>query len=156
MNKIIKDARGKFIKGTCGNPKGRPKGCVNKKTKIKSKLYELASERIDEAFKLLWEAIEAKESWAFNIFFKDLLPKKAQQPTMTINEKATDPAERTEEIVKELGKQFTELTYDEAINEIKLFKYDTQKAQEEAKSYSREELIEQLQIVRHAIKERKK
>lgn len=154
MTKILKDSHGKFMKGVCTNPKGRPKGTINETTKSKLKMFQLAASDYEKAYKLLWEAMDAKEGWAFNLYFKDLLPKKFHQPTILLNTSADDPNSRVEDIVNKL-KEFDEITYEEAINEVKLFKYDVPKAQEEAKVYSREELLQQLHIVKEVLEKTK-
>ena len=106
-----------FKEGESGNPNGRPKGSVNATTIKFAKFKALASERYQDAFNILWEAMEAKEGWAHQIFFKELVPKKVHQPTITVEVEDTTADARAQSIIKELPK-FIELTHDEAMNEL--------------------------------------
>jgi hypothetical protein len=106
-----------FKEGESGNPNGRPKGSVNATTIKFAKFKALASERYQDAFNILWEAMEAKEGWAHQIFFKELVPKKVHQPTIKVEVEDTTADARAQSIIKELPK-FMELTHDEAMNEL--------------------------------------
>ena len=106
-----------FKEGESGNPNGRPKGSVNATTIKFAKFKALASERYQDAFNILWEAMDAKEGWAHQIFFKELVPKKVHQPTITVEVEDTTADARAQSIIKELPK-FIELTHDEAMNEL--------------------------------------
>lgn len=117
-----------FKKGEVANPNGRPKGAVNATTIKFAKFKTLASEKYEDAFNILWEAMEAKEGWAHQIFFKELVPKKVHQPTIVVDAKDTTTDGRVESIVKELP-SFKELTHDEALNEVRVLKAIEQKEQ---------------------------
>lgn len=65
----------KFVKGKSGNLKGRPKSAYNGSTDAVIDLKKLVSRNSKKAFKALWEAVEAKEPWALQIFFQELVPK---------------------------------------------------------------------------------
>ena len=65
----------KFKKGKSGNLKGRPKSSYNGSTGAVIELKELVSRKSKKAFKALWEAVEAKEPWALQIFFQELVCK---------------------------------------------------------------------------------
>jgi Family of unknown function (DUF5681) len=58
----------KFTKGKSGNPKGRPKT-------TDTSIRELVSRDSIKAYKLLWKAMQANESWAIEIFFRELVSK---------------------------------------------------------------------------------
>jgi hypothetical protein len=65
----------KFEKGKSGNLKGRPKSSYNGSTDAVIELKKLVSRKSKAAFKALWEAVEAKEPWALQIFFQELVCK---------------------------------------------------------------------------------
>lgn len=84
-NKVIKNEKGHFIKGVSANPYGRPKGGANETTRKYMKIKSLAAEKYHEAFKILWECVEAKESWAHQLFFKELVPKTLRQESLILD-----------------------------------------------------------------------
>lgn len=107
-----------FQKGNdCG--KGRPKGSLNNTTKNTFQLKKLASERYEEAFSMLWEAMKEKEAWAYNLYFKELVPKKVYGDTIFIERSNNTNKDRLSSIIGQLG-EFEELTHEEALNEIKV------------------------------------
>ena len=61
-----------FKKGQVANPVGRPKGSLDEIKKRSIDLRNMAAKDSDKAYKLLWDAMEAKESWAHQIYFKEL------------------------------------------------------------------------------------
>ena len=63
----------KFTKGKSGNPKGRPKT-------TDTSIRELVSRDSIKAYKLLWKAMQANESWAIEIFFRELVSKSESLP----------------------------------------------------------------------------
>ncbi len=65
----------KFQKGVSGNPSGRPKGAVSEYTRKYAKLKGAAVDDYQKAYEKLMEAIDKGEGWAFQIFFKELVPK---------------------------------------------------------------------------------
>jgi hypothetical protein len=113
-----------FQEGESGNPNGRPKGAVNATTIKFAKFKTLASEKYEDAFDILWEAMEAKEGWAHQIFFKELVPKKVHQPTVSV---ANGEGVNRCEAVTQAITDFTELTHEEALNEVRVLKAIEQK-----------------------------
>ena len=105
-----------FKKGQSGNPKGKLKGTLNKATIERAKFQSLASEKYKEAFDILWNNIQLGEGWAHQIYFNKLLPKKMFLPTVLV--KQEEGRDRLEAVTAALS-GFTELTHEEAIDEIK-------------------------------------
>lgn len=62
-----------FKKGTSGNLAGRPK------TKGLG-VRELVSRDSIKAYRVLWQAVQEKQPWALDIFFRELIPKDAVLP----------------------------------------------------------------------------
>lgn len=108
-----------FKKGQSGNPNGRGKGTLNKATIERTKFQYLASEKYKEAFDVLWNNLEIGEGWAHQIYFNKLLPKKMYQPTVLV--KQEEGQDRLEAVTAALS-GFTELTHEEVMEEIKVFK----------------------------------
>lgn len=118
MSKIVKDSRGKFAKGVVTNPEGRKKGTLNKNTLRYSNLCKLASEKYEEAFKLLWEAMEAKEGWAHQLFFKELVPQKQKRETILLNTHSAKVDAQLKALTEGLIK-FDEVTEDDIHGRLK-------------------------------------
>ncbi|MEY3415617.1 MAG: hypothetical protein RLZZ418_862 [Pseudomonadota bacterium] len=108
-----------FKKGQVANPNGRGKGTLNKLTIERTKFQSLASEKYKEAFDVLWNNLEIGEGWAHQIYFNKLLPKKMYQPTVLV--KQEEGQDRLEAVTAALS-GFTELTHEEVMEEIKVFK----------------------------------
>ena len=128
-----------FKKGQSGNPNGRGKGTLNKTTIERAKFQSLASEKYTEAFKLLWNNLKIGEGWAHQIYFNKLLPKKMYQPTVLV--KQEDGQNRLEAVTAALS-GFTELTHEEAMEEIKAFKNAPEKEEIKEQGTSVLELLE--------------
>jgi len=109
----------KYSKGTSGNPNGRPKGSLNKSTATFSKIKALACEKYEEAFALLWKAMESGEGWAFNIYFKELLPKRLYEDTVFIDTSKANTYEEQVDIMRKGLAQFTEFTLEDILSVIK-------------------------------------
>jgi plasmid maintenance system killer protein len=105
----------KFQKGNSG----KPKGAIHKATNHFLKIKNLAANDYKTAYELLWENMKIGEGWAFQIFFKHLIPKNIYQQTVVIEQE--NGVDRLEAITKALP-QFEELTHDEAMNEIRTLK----------------------------------
>lgn len=105
----------KFQKGNSG----KPKGAIHKATNHFLKIKNLAANDYKTAYELLWENMKIGEGWAFQIFFKHLVPKNIHQQTVVVAQE--DGIDRVEAITKALS-QFEELTHDEAMNEIRTLK----------------------------------
>ncbi len=105
----------KFQKGNSG----KPKGAIHKSTNHFLQMKSLAANDYKTAYELLWENMKIGEGWAFQIFFKHLVPKNIHQQTVVVAQE--DGIDRVEAITKALS-QFEELTHDEAMNEIRTLK----------------------------------
>jgi|GEM_PF-1974179 len=62
-----------FKKGQSGNPNGRPVGSYSPLRKQLMELRKLAANDVTEIYSKLKEAVVAKEAWAFQIYFKELV-----------------------------------------------------------------------------------
>lgn len=118
----------KFKKGQIANPKGKARGVLNRSTIRFAKLKSLASDRYEEAFKMLWSSMEIGEGWAFQIYFKELVPKRTFEQKILIQ--AQEGKDRREAIIAALP-GFTELTHEEALEELKVFKNSELPTQED-------------------------
>lgn len=65
-----------FKKGEVTNPNGRGKGTKNKSSEKFIDLKKKAAEDYGKAYKWLIKHMEVGEGWAFQIFFRQLVPKK--------------------------------------------------------------------------------
>lgn len=128
-----------FKKGQVANPNGRGKGTLNKATIERAKFQSLASEKYKEAFDVLWNNLEIGEGWAHQIYFNKLLPKKMYQPTVLV--KQEEGQDRLEAVTAALS-GFTELTHEEAMEEIKAFKNAPEKEEIKEQGTSVLELLE--------------
>jgi len=144
-----------FKKGQSGNPNGRGKGTLNKTTIERAKFQSLASEKYTEAFKLLWNNLKIGEGWAHQIYFNKLLPKKMYQPTVLV--KQEDGQNRLEAVTAALS-GFTELTHEEAMEEIKTFKHVEEKEELKDQGTSVLELLEddKIDLIRQWIQDAKR
>lgn len=136
---MAKANRTSFKKGQVANPNGRGKGTLNKATIERTKFQSLASEKYKEAFDVLWNNLEIGEGWAHQIYFNKLLPKKMYQPTVLV--KQEEGQDRLEAVTAALS-GFTELTHEEAMEEIKAFKNVEEKEEIKEQGTSVLELLE--------------
>ena len=113
---MAKANRTSFKKGQVANPNGRGKGTLNKTTIERAMFQSLAVSRYEEAFETLWRNLTLGEGWAHQIYFNKLLPKSVYQPTVQV--KIEEGKTRLESVTAALS-GFTELTHEEAMEEIK-------------------------------------
>jgi hypothetical protein len=75
-----------FKKGQIGNPKGKPKGTFSEYKKKFIEIQKLAANDAPKMYELLQNAIAAGESWAFQIYWKELyvLPKNYNEETIEV------------------------------------------------------------------------
>jgi uncharacterized protein (DUF2342 family) len=136
---MAKANRTSFKKGQVANPNGRGKGTLNKTTIERAMFQSLATEKYKEAFDVLWNNLEIGEGWAHQIYFNKLLPKKMYQPTVLV--KQEEGQDRLEAVTAALS-GFTELTHEEAMEEIKAFKNAEEKEEIKEQGTSVLELLE--------------
>jgi uncharacterized protein (DUF2342 family) len=128
-----------FKRGQVANPNGRGKGTLNKATIERAMFQSLAVSRYEEAFDALWRNLTLGEGWAHQIYFNKLLPKKMYQPTVLV--KQEEGKTRLEAVTAALS-GFTELTHEEAMEEIKAFKNSPEKEELKEQGTSVLELLE--------------
>jgi len=121
---MSKTIPGRFVKGICSNPTGRPKGAFNDIKKRFLQIQELASHDAKAVYQEIRDKMQAGEAWAYQIYYKELysLPKKYKEDTVTIPEIASDDTmdinARLKVLIEALDK-FEDYTYDEVIAAIK-------------------------------------
>lgn len=116
-----RDGRGRFLKGKSGNPVGRVKGQYPESTKKFMAVKEIAAKHADRAFKMVWDAMENKEAWAFQIYFKELfhLPKNYGQKTVIL-EKEERSVDGQIKVITEALPEFDEVTQSESLERLKV------------------------------------
>jgi hypothetical protein len=119
--KTIRDRKGRFLKGESGNPNGRIKGQFPESTRKFMAAKEIAAQHAHDAFKMLWAAMENGESWAFQIFYKDLfhLPKNYGQKTVIL-EKEERTVDGQIKVITEALPEFDEVTQEESLERLKI------------------------------------
>jgi hypothetical protein len=105
-----------FKKGQVANPNGRPKGAMSEYRKKFMEMGKLAANDAKDVYEEIRACMKAGESWAYQLYVKDLIPKKSLQPVAPI--KQEDGQDRLEAVTAALS-GFTELTHEEIIDEIK-------------------------------------
>jgi hypothetical protein len=141
-----------FVKGYTGGTGGRPKGRYSDITLSFIKLKKIASTRADEAFNMLWSAMERGESWAFQIYYKELytLPKNIDEKTVIIpdTDKSLDGQIET---LTSILPEFDELTHDESLHRLKVLTAvkgnDVLVKQNDEIRESRETLLEKVELI---------
>lgn len=152
-NPFVKKKPG-FPKGISPNPKGRPKGCISKSTAHFLKLKSLAANDYEKAYKLLWEEIENRSSWAFQLYFKDLVPKKLNQETVIID-LGNGALEDQINALRTGLSRFTEHTEESLLNTLKVLSNikanESLNDQTQIIKESREELLEKVNKISNVI-----
>jgi hypothetical protein len=108
-----------FKKGQSGNPAGKPKGSISEHRKKFAEIAKMAANDAPVVYQQIRQFMELGESWAFQLYIKDIVPKKAFQPVVQV--KTEEGKTRLETVTAALS-GFTELTHEEAMEEIKAFK----------------------------------
>lgn len=105
-----------FKKGETGNPNGRGKDSKNKFSKKWIDLKKKAAEDYGKAYEWLMKHMEAGEGWAFQIFFKQLVPKKKFEECIRVEVPeylSSDTVERYLRRFIEALRNYEEYTVDE-------------------------------------------
>lgn len=136
---MAKASNTKFQKGQIPNPKGRPKGAMSEYRKKFMEMGRLAANDAPKVYDEIRAFMESGESWAYQLYVKDLIPKKAFQPVVQI--KQEDGQNRLEAVTAALS-GFTELTHEEAMEEIKTFKHVEEKEEIKEQGTSVLELLD--------------
>lgn len=111
MSKVITS----FKKGISGNPTGRPKGSINKLNKFRLEFELNAEKDSGAAYQELRTAMQAGESWAHSIFWKDVMPKKKDRQVVAIDFKNPDKLAHFLDSLKD----FEEFTFEDVTTAIK-------------------------------------
>lgn len=136
---MAKASNTKFQKGQVRNPKGRPKGAMSEYRKKFMEIGRLAANDAKDVYEEIRVCMKAGESWAYQLYVKDLIPKKFFEPTVLI--KMEEGQDRLEAVTAALS-GFTELTHEEAMEEIKAFKNVEEKEEIKEQGTSVLELLE--------------
>lgn len=108
-----------FKKGQVANPNGRTKGAVSEYRRKFAEIAKMAANDAPVVYQQIRQFMELGESWAFQLYIKDIVPKKAFQPVVQV--KTEEGKTRLEAVTAALS-GFAELTHEEAMEEIKAFK----------------------------------
>lgn len=108
-----------FKKGQSGNPNGRTKGSTSEYRRKFAEIAKMAANDAPVVYQQIRQFMELGESWAFQLYIKDIVPKKAFQPVVQV--KTEEGKTRLEAVTAALS-GFAELTHEEAMEEIKAFK----------------------------------
>lgn len=134
-----------FKKGQVANPNGRPKGAISEHRKHLQELMKKAACDVDRAYKELRTNMKAGESWAYQIYFKELIPKRLMQPMTQVEWK--EGQSRVDAITEALN-GFDELTHREVVEELNVLKNMEIKEEQKAKTSWIEKLSdEKLRIM---------
>lgn len=128
-----------FKKGQVANPNGRPKGAMSEYRKKFMEMGRLAANDASKVYDEIRAFMESGESWAYQLYVKDLIPKKSFQPVVQV--KQEEGQDRLEAVTAALS-GFTELTHEEAMEEIKAFKNVEEKEEIKEQGTSVLELLE--------------
>jgi hypothetical protein len=109
--------RTSFKKGQVANPKGKAKGTFSEYKKKFIEIQKLAGDDAGEVYRKLKEHIEAGESWAYQLYWKELytVPKNHNEETIEV------------ELPEEISKQGTEeylKTFIESLSRFESFTKD--------------------------------
>jgi hypothetical protein len=141
-----------FVKGYTGATGGRPKGRYSDITLSFMKLKKIASTRAEEAFGMLWSAMERGESWAYQIYFKELytLPRNIDEKTVTITDKDTS-LDGQIGVLTSILPEFDEVTHDESLSRLKVLTAvkgnDVMVKQNDEIRETRETLLEKVELI---------
>jgi hypothetical protein len=141
-----------FVKGHKTPSNGRPKGRYNDITLGFIQLKKMASTRVEEAFGMLWSAMEKGESWAHQIYFKELytLPKDVDEKKVLITNKETT-IDGQIEVLTSILPEFDEVTHDESLNRLKVLNSvkgnEVMAEQTEEIRETRESLLEKVNLI---------
>lgn len=128
-----------FKKGQIANPKGKPKGAISEYRRKFAEIAKLAANDAPVVYQQIRQFMELGESWAFQLYIKDIVPKKSFQPVVQV--KQEEGQDRLEAVTAALS-GFTELTHEEAMEEIKAFKNAPEKEEIKEQGTSVLELLE--------------
>lgn len=106
-----------FKKGQSGNPAGKAKGTVSEYRKKFREIAKLAADDAQEVYKEIRNCMKTGEPWAYQLYIKDLIPKKSFEPTVLV--KMENGRSRLEALTTALS-GFVELTHGEVVEEIKV------------------------------------
>lgn len=150
-----------MVKGVSGNPNGRPKGRYSDITLSFMKLKKIASTRAEEAFGMLWSAMERGESWAHQIYFKELytLPKNIDDKKVIITDKDIS-LEGQIGVLTSILPEFDEVTHDESLHRLKVLtavkSNDVLVQQNDEIRETRESLLEKVDLIKQVIELKEK
>lgn len=141
-----------FVKGHKPPSKGRPKGSYSMATLSFLKLRDIASSKAEEALGMLWEAMKNGESWAYQIYFKELytIPKDIDMKKVIITDK-NPTVDGQIEVLTGILPEFDEVTHDESLNRLKVLSAvkgnDVLSQQTEEIRETRESLREKIELI---------
>lgn len=106
---MIERVNGRFKKGCSGNVTGYKRGTLNQKTQYLQRIKDLAINDYEESYAWLRSAMKEGHSWAFQIYFRDLLPKAQVYPTISVKCDSNMPlGERINMLISAIPMEYTD------------------------------------------------
>lgn len=156
MNNAAPKRKPGFQKGVVTNPKGRAVGCYSERKKQFIEIQKIASNKAPEMFTILENAMRTGESWAHQIYWKELfhIPKRYLEETAVIAAIPEGGTLNMDERVKafmQALEQFEDFTRDEVLTALKVLNTiksnEVMETQAEHVRLTREELGQKIENI---------
>lgn len=119
----VRDSKGRWVKGIQAYPSSAKRHVAeySETTRKFIVIKKVAAEHAGKAFKMIWDAMEDGQPWAFQIYFKELfkLPKNFGEKTVIL-ETAEKTVEGQIKVITEALPSFDEVTHEDALDRLKV------------------------------------